>query len=395
VGNGAALADADYSVLNAPFTDKLPGFKLLTNSENRPAAVEKSGKGMGAGKAVGTISVPQKQYVVVVLGVGRSGTSAVTRGLQALGVDLGDRLRPAGGKNPTGFFEDEGLLDINRRLRKALGIKAESVTLIEPQQWQTPAVLALQQEAIADIRRRFGHVPLWGYKYARTLRLLPFWRSVFQALDVDVRYVMALRNPLSVARSRAKLDPLRGVQEKSDLEWLVNVVPYFREVQERPFVVVDYDLLIAQPAAQLQRIAAALTLPKTVQTQAGIQTYAHQFLNPALQHSRFSDEDLERDPRVNSLARDAYRLLYRLATDEIAVDAQEFWQSWARIEEALQNLAPLLRYVDQLEAELRRARRSLLGPLQAVPQAWLNVRQNWTFGRILLKLRTAMTREAL
>ncbi len=77
------------------------------------------------------------------------------------------------------------------------------------------------------------------------------------------------------------------------------------------------------------------------------------------------------------------------------MDAQEFWQSWARIEEALQNLAPLLRYVDQLEAELRRARRSLLGPLQAVPQAWLNVRQNWTFGRILLKLRTAMTREAL
>jgi hypothetical protein len=40
---------------------------------------------------------------VVVLGAGRSGTSAATRGLQALGVDLGDRLRPGGGKNPTGF----------------------------------------------------------------------------------------------------------------------------------------------------------------------------------------------------------------------------------------------------------------------------------------------------
>jgi hypothetical protein len=350
---------------------------------------------MEAEKAVETRNVPQKQYVVVVLGVGRSGTSAVTRGLQALGVELGDQLRPGGGKNPTGFFEDEGLLDINRRLRKALGIKAESVALIEPQQWQTPAVLALQQEAIADIRRRFGHVPLWGYKYARTLRLLPFWRSVFQALDLEVRYVMALRNPLSVARSRAKLDPLRGVQEKSDLEWLVNVVPYFREVQERPFVVVDYDLLIAHPEAQLERIAIALNLPKTAQMQAGIQTYAHQFLNPALQHSRFTHEDLDRDPRVNRLTRDAYQLLYQLATDEVATDAPEFWRRWSRIEDVLQSLAPMLRYLDQLEAELRRARRSLLGPLQAVPQAWLNVRQNWTLDRILLKLRTAMTREAL
>lgn len=349
---------------------------------------------MESKKTQATGSLPPQQCVVVVLGVGRSGTSAVTRGLQALGVELGDQLRPGGGKNPTGFFEDEGLLDINRRLRKALGIKAESVILIEPHQWQTPAVLALQQEAVADIRRRFGHYSIWGYKYARTLRLLPFWRAVFQAVELDVRYVMALRNPLSVARSRAKLDPLRGTQEKSDLEWLVNVVPYFREVKERPFVVVDYDLLLAHPEAQLERIAAALDLPKTAQTQAGIQTYAKQFLNPALQHSRFVEADLERSPRVNPFTRDAYRLLYRLATDEIAADAHEFWQSWSRIEDALNGLAPMLRYVDQLEAELRQARRSLLGPLQAVPQAWLNIRQNWTLDRMLLKLKTAVAREA-
>ena len=55
---------------------------------------------------------------------------------------------------------------------------------------------------------------------------------VFHSLDLDVRYVLAVRNPLSVARSRAKLNPQRGTQEKSDLEWLVNVVPYFREVRE-------------------------------------------------------------------------------------------------------------------------------------------------------------------
>ena len=349
---------------------------------------------MGLNTTMETASAAAKQCAVVVLGVGRSGTSAVTRGLQALGVELGDQLRPAGGKNPAGFFEDESLLKINRRLRKALGIKAESVTLIEPHQWQLPAVQALQQEAIEDIRRRFGRYPLWGYKYGRTLRMLPFWRAVFQSLDLDVRYVMALRNPLSVARSRAKLDPLRGAQEKSDLEWLVNVVPYFREVRERPFVIVDYDLLIANPVAQLERIAATLNLPMTASTQAAIQAYADHFLNPTLQHSRFTDADLDRNPRVNSLTREAYRWLYRLATDELATDSSEFWRDWARIENALASLASVLRYLDQLEADLRHARRSLLGPLQAVPQAWLNVRQNWYFARLVTKLRTAVTREA-
>jgi hypothetical protein len=349
---------------------------------------------MGFDTTVETTSAAPKQRVIIVLGAGRSGTSAITRGLQALGVELGDQLRPAGGKNPTGFFEDEGLLKINKRLRKALGLRADSVSLIEPQQWQTLAVQAFQQEARGTIRRRFGPYSLWGYKYAGTLRLLPFWRTVFHSLDLDVRYVMAVRNPISVARSRAKLNPHRGTQEKSDLEWLVNVVPYFREIRESPFVVVDYDLLMASPVAQLERLATALDLPITATTKAAIQEYAGQFLNPDLRHSRFTNADLNRNPCVNSLTREAYRWLSQLASDEIATDSPEFWREWSRIENALDDLAPILRYLDRLEADLRHARRSLLGPLQVVPQTWLNVRQNWSFTRLVTKLRIAVTREA-
>jgi hypothetical protein len=344
-------------------------------------------KSMGLEKAVETTSLTPRQYAVVVLGAGHSGTSVITRGLQALGVELGDQLRPGGGKNPTGFFEDEDLLTLNKRLRKALGLRAESVSLIEPHQWQTPAVRALQREAVETIRHRFGRYSLWGYKYAGTLRLLPFWRTVFQSLDLDVRYVMAVRNPMSVARSRAKLNPYRGSQEHSDLEWLVNVVPYFREVKERPFVVVDYDLVMAAPVAQLERIAAALDLPVTAATRAAIQAYADQFLHPDLRHSRFTTADLEQNPRVNSLTREAYRWLYRLATDEVDPYAPELWQDWARIENALTGLAPILRHLDHIEAELRRARRSVLGPLQAVPQMWQNLRQNWPLPRLAARLR--------
>jgi hypothetical protein len=337
--------------------------------------------------AVETTSAAPKQRVIVVLGAGRSGTSAITRGLQTLGVELGDQLRPGGGKNPTGFFEDESLMKINKRLRKALGLRAESVSLIEPQHWQTPTVQAFQQEARETIRRRFGSYSLWGYKYAGTLRLLPFWRMVFHSLDLDVRYVMAVRNPISVARSRAKLNPRRGAQEKSDLEWLVNVVPYFREVKERPFVVVDYDLVMADPVTQLERVATALDLPLTATTKGAIQEYADQFLHLDLRHSHFTDEDLDNNLRVNSLTRDAYRWLRRLATDEIDQDSPQFWQDWSRIESALANLGPVLHYLDQVEADLRCARRSALGPLQAVPQMWQNLRQNWSLTRAVARLR--------
>ena len=222
-----------------------------------------------------TRSLPARSVAVVVLGAGRSGTSAIARGVQALGVDLGDRLRGPGGKNPTGFFEDSELLAFNkRRLKPALGIRGHTLRLIADAEWQTPELLALRRDAVELVRRRFSASPLWGYKYARTLRFLPFWLGVYRELGLDARFVMALRNPLSVGRSRTQLDAQRGRATWTGLEWLVNVVPFFRELRGHALVVVDYDALIDAPAAQLWRIAHRLELPiDAAIAQAGIADY--------------------------------------------------------------------------------------------------------------------------
>ncbi len=330
---------------------------------------------MGEPLVTAAADAPFTQCAIVIVGVGRSGTSAITRGVQALGVELGDRLRPGGAKNPTGFFEDERLLAINKRLKRVLRIRGDSVRLIEPEEWQAPAVRSLRQEASETVRSSFGQYPLWGYKYARTLRLLPFWREVFQAVRLDVRYVVAVRNPLSVARSRARLDPHRGTQEQSDLEWLVNVVPYFRDLRDRPFVVVDYDLVLAHPAPQLGRIAAALGLPVNPQAEAAIQAYAGQFLQPGMRHTVFTDRELSRNGCVNELTREAYLSLRRLATGECGADDPHFWQHWERIERRLAAMAPVLRHIDRMQADLRRAQWNPFGPLQAAARAWRRLRR--------------------
>lgn len=311
---------------------------------------------------------------VVVLGAGRSGTSAITRALAAIGVELGDDLRPGGGKNPTGFFEDQALLELNKRLKRALGIRGDSVRLIEPREWEAPAVRALGERAIETIRGRFGRTPVWGYKYGRTLRLLPFWRAVYEELGLDVRYVVALRNPLSVARSRAALDARRGTQEKSDLEWLVNIVPYLRQVRERPFVVVDYDLVMADPAAQLDRIAARLELPRGPRFAESVRAYVEEYLRPGMRHSRFTADELSRDERANPWTRRGYLWLYRFATDSADPRDTKIWEEWQPIERAVADLAGLLSHVDRVEDDLRRAQRSLLGPLQMAPQIWRKLR---------------------
>ena len=63
-----------------------------------------------------TETQPGKRLVVV-LGMHRSGTSAVTRGLLATGISFGENLlQPLIGVNEKGFWEDLDILEFNERL---------------------------------------------------------------------------------------------------------------------------------------------------------------------------------------------------------------------------------------------------------------------------------------
>lgn len=323
----------------------------------------------GSGTSVGANGV-EKSCAVVVLGAGRSGTSLVTRAVHAIGVDLGDRLRKGSGKNPTGFFEDRDLLEQMQRLKSLLGVRGHSVRLIDPEEWSRPEVEALKAETAELIRRRFGGKPLWGFKHGRTIRFLPFWEDVFRRLDLDVRYVLALRNVLSVARSRGKMNPRRGTQEKSDLEWLVNVVPYFREAAKHPLTVLDYDRLLADAPAELRRVRGELDLPVGPGSDETICAFAEGFIRKDMRHTHFSLDDVIRGRGVHPLVRDAYRWLDLMAAGDVDARDRTFLQDWARIERGVEELRPVLRHVDQVETDLQAARFHLAGPLQSIPQLW-------------------------
>src|SRR5205085_12581099 len=101
-----------------------------------------------------------------------------------------------------------------------------------------------------------------------------------------------------------------------------------------------------------------------------IAIYRDEYLKPGLRHSRFSIDALDREPNLNVLARDAYRWLWKLATDEISFSDQALWDDWRRIASRVEEMKPVLRHIDRIEAELRGAQMSPLGPLQAIPPLW-------------------------
>ena len=64
----------------------------------------------------------QRPTAILILGMHRSGTSALTRVLNLCGVDLGTRLiPPAAGNNENGFWEHVDAVDMHERLLLQLG----------------------------------------------------------------------------------------------------------------------------------------------------------------------------------------------------------------------------------------------------------------------------------
>jgi hypothetical protein len=266
----------------------------------------------------------------------RCGTSVLTRGAQMLGVYLGNNFLTARPDNPTGYWEDKNICELNERLLAILGVKWEDVALIDDACWQAPEVKFLITDAVKYVRSTLASHPLWGFKDPRTIRLLPFWQSVLRRLEVEECYLVVIRNPRSVAVSLSQRQSMDV--ETAHLLWLTYLVPNLSKIANKPFIVADYDLVVADPKAQLERIARGLEIPLDDTRKAAIDEFASEFLDPGLRHSFFDASAFETNPNLRPLSREAYLWLRWLATDRIRTDSPQFWSVWENSRRAVESL---------------------------------------------------------
>lgn len=286
----------------------------------------------------------KKNLLVVVLGMHRSGTSAITRGLQVLGVGLGDKLmQPAIGINDKGFWEDTDLYELNVEMLDALNINWAHVASIESADVEVLHQKGYLLRAAELLRRKFSGTTIFGFKDPRVAKLLPFWKDVFKDCQLDVRYVLALRHPLSVVRSLSKRDGIEA--ERSYLLWLDYVFNSLSGSASDKRVLVDYDLLMQSPDHELNRMAQQLSLEVNL---IELQNYKTDFLKQGMRHSICSLNDLLLDAACPAIVKEMYASLLDVASDKENIDGvviQDKLASWA-VE--LNRLKPILRLVDRL-----------------------------------------------
>lgn len=305
--------------------------------------------------------------VVVVIGMHRSGTSLTASVLQAIGVDLGDQLIEADRHNRAGYFEQERIVRLNRRIfdlldRRWVGPKG---TLPLPKDWWLREELRPIQAELAEIvRHEMAQCSsIWGFKDPRVSRLIPMWRAIFADLGVTPSYVLAVRHPAAVSASLNARDGIPPA--KAHLLWLEHNLEAVMNAGAQLARVVDFDRWFSDGEAQARDVAAALEIPWRAEALGALAA----IVRPELRHARGAGE-----PAL-PMAEQVYRELAQASItgtipNEIQRHAQELQgsqtllQAWADDLEVL----PAERFartntrpVAKPNRKLRRRLRQLLG----------------------------------
>jgi glycosyltransferase involved in cell wall biosynthesis len=288
--------------------------------------------------------------LIVVLGMHRSGTSAITKSLEVLGVGLGANLHPAGLDNPKGFWEDIECMNINDSLLNYYDSTYDSLNLAWEGLRKDPKISELKLRATQHINRKLKESNgLWGFKDPRTCRLLGFWNEVFTALTCEINFLVVVRNPASVVSS---LDVRNKIPaEKAYFLWLQHTLPSMTFMRDTPRVVVDYDEFLVNPYAQLLRISSKFKLTIPDEQSALVTNFKTKFLEINLRHTNFTESELALDSRASATVVATYGLLHRLAKDQQSLESTDIQNELNALNTSLKNFSPAFDYINDIEHE--------------------------------------------
>lgn len=237
----------------------------------------------------------RRRSAILVLGMHRSGTSALTRVLSLAGAGLPATLFEAvAGDNDLGYWESRRLIERHETLFNRLGTTMLAGEPIDPA-WFESRDARLEEAALAAIvseewPRGLAHgARCWVIKEPRICRLMPLWRRVLARTGRRVVAVHALREPAEVAASLARRDGLaRGHAERA---WLEHVLSAERSTRDLHRIHTTFDQLLDDWRAVVARVAALLPRGSldTDRAAAG----AEAFLTPGLRHHAAAADPLD------------------------------------------------------------------------------------------------------
>lgn len=251
------------------------------------------------------------QECIIILGMHRSGTSALTGVLGRLGISLGLNLMKPTEENPKGYFENQGVNEINESILRRLDSSWHDLFSLQKDWWKQEGISAFREKALKLIQMEFAGVDTFCIKDPRMCVLFPFWNSIFEELDTKLSYILPVRNPTEVADSLKRRHGL-SIQ-KGIILWMNHMLNAEFYSRSGPRCFVFFEELLKNPEKTINRISKALGInfPKTwLEAKNDIE----EFLEPSLKHYNHENHASSKD--ILPLVTGCYQLFSELSYAE-------------------------------------------------------------------------------
>ncbi len=209
----------------------------------------------------------QKTFLFVI-GMHRSGTSALTGCLNKLGLTIGKKIIPPSFDNKKGFFENRLICNLNDTILNYFGISWASVKAL-PENWiEDDKIPDFLETAYSIIKNEFEeYEDIILIKDPRISLLLPFWCKVVDIFEGIPKVIISLRNPEKIVSSLKTRNHIP--KNKAYILWynyISNAERYSRDI-ERFFI--DFNELRTKPIEVLSKCCKhfALDLEKNIAIQ--------------------------------------------------------------------------------------------------------------------------------
>ncbi len=252
---------------------------------------------------------------ILILGVHRSGSSALSGVLDRMGIDLGKAIAPPSYDNPKGFYENTRVQALNNKLLAELKITWDYTGLINGDWWKHLSISKYRSEAIEIIEEEFKGQSLFAIKDPRICYLFPFWENIFDSLNITIQCIVMLRHPEEVAASLEKRNQFSYT--KSHLLYLSHLfcIEKYRQGYNTSFV--KYDELLDNPLQIVQQLDRELNLNRSKEN---ISTERFDdFISKGLRNHHFSDTTLINKPFLSHIA-SSYQTFFTLPREKSTIE---------------------------------------------------------------------------
>ena len=218
---------------------------------------------------------------ILVLGMHRSGTSALSGALSKLNIDIGKDIMAAARENVKGFFENVKVKQLNDEFLKELNTN-----------WHTPFVNFDQFEPISEhsefipkiidvINEEYQDQKNILIKDPRISILFPYWKLALEQLNIEIEVVFSIRDFNAIAQSLHKRNAFS--YGKSILLTMYYLLAAEKNTRGIKRLFVSYEHLLKSPIKVLNGIVDHLNIEEIKMTKE-VSSSIIKFLDKKLNH---------------------------------------------------------------------------------------------------------------